>query len=65
MKPDIIKSKDELLEELESLRQQTAEYIELQKRMATLEREHTDLKQIYDERTMELNPAACPRLLTP
>jgi sigma-B regulation protein RsbU (phosphoserine phosphatase) len=49
------KSKDELLEELESLRQQAAEYTELLKRLTALEREHADLKQICDERTMELN----------
>ena len=55
MKTDINKSKDKLLEELASLRQQAAEYTELKNRMATLEREHADLKLVCDERTIELN----------
>ena len=49
------KSKNELLEELASLRLQVDEYKKLEIRMAELEREHADLKSICDERTIELN----------
>ena len=48
------KSRDELLEELESLRQQASEAGDLKVRLAELERSYTNLKKNFEERTNEL-----------
>jgi sigma-B regulation protein RsbU (phosphoserine phosphatase) len=55
MKLDREKSKDELLEELKTLRQQAAEAGDLKSRLADLEKSYANLKKDFEERTKEFN----------
>jgi len=54
MKSDVEKSKDELLEELKTLRQQAAEAGDLKNRLAEVEKSNANLKKDFEERTKEL-----------
>ncbi len=54
MKSDINKSRDDLIEELNELRQQAAKADDLQIRLAKLERSYQSLRIKYKERTNEL-----------
>jgi phosphoserine phosphatase RsbU/P len=54
MKPDMEKSKDELVEELISLRHQAVKSADLQNRLADLEQSYADLQKHFKERTKEL-----------
>ena len=53
MKSDINKSRDELIKELNVLRQQAAKADDLQNRLADLEKSYANLKINYEERTNE------------
>ena len=54
MKADMEKSKDELLEELKTLRQQAAEAGDLKNRLAELEKSYADLQKNFEERSQTL-----------
>jgi sigma-B regulation protein RsbU (phosphoserine phosphatase) len=54
MKADMEKSKDELVEELITLRRQAAQAGDLKNRLADLEKSNANLKKDYEERTKEL-----------
>ena len=54
MKSDMEKSKDELVEELKTLRQQAAEAGDLKNRLAEVEKSNANLKKDFEERTKEL-----------
>jgi sigma-B regulation protein RsbU (phosphoserine phosphatase) len=54
MKSDIKKSKDELVEELNTLRRQAAKADDLQNRLADLEKSYTDLQKSFEERSKAL-----------
>jgi sigma-B regulation protein RsbU (phosphoserine phosphatase) len=54
MKSDMEKSKDELLEELKTLRQQAAEAGDLKSRLADLEKSNANLKKDFEERSKAL-----------
>ena len=53
MKSDINKSKDELIKEINVLRQQAAKANDLQKRLADLEKSYQKLRINYEKRTNE------------
>ena len=54
MKSDTEKSKDELVEELITLRQQAAEAGDLKNRLAELEKSYADLQKNFEERSQTL-----------
>ena len=54
MKSDMEKSKDELIEELRMLRKQAAKAVDLQTRLAELEKSRANLQKHFEERTREL-----------
>ena len=54
MKSDTEKSKNQLLEELKTLRQQAAEAGDLKNRLAEVEKSNANLKKDFEERTKEL-----------
>jgi sigma-B regulation protein RsbU (phosphoserine phosphatase) len=54
MKSDMEKSKDELLEELKTLRRQAAEAGDLKSRLADLEKSNANLKKDFEERSKAL-----------
>jgi sigma-B regulation protein RsbU (phosphoserine phosphatase) len=54
MKADMEKSKDELFEELKTLRQQAAEAGDLKSRLADLEKSNANLKKDFEERSKAL-----------
>lgn len=54
MNSDMEKSEDELVEELNTLRQQAAKADDLQNRLADLERSYTDLQKSFEERSKAL-----------
>jgi sigma-B regulation protein RsbU (phosphoserine phosphatase) len=54
MKSDIKKSKDEFVEELNTLRRQAAKADDLQNRLADLEKSYTDLQKSFEERSKAL-----------
>jgi phosphoserine phosphatase RsbU/P len=54
MKSDMEKSKDELFEELKTLRQQAAEAGDLKSRLADLEKSNANLKKDFEERSKAL-----------
>jgi sigma-B regulation protein RsbU (phosphoserine phosphatase) len=54
MKSDIKKTKDELIEELNLLRQQAAKTGDLKNRLADLEKSYTNLQKSFEERTKAL-----------
>ena len=61
MKSDSEKSKNELIGELETLRQQAARCEALQNRLADMENSYRDLQARYDERTHELQKECLDR----
>ncbi len=61
MKSDMEKSKDELVDELNALRQQAAEAGVLKKRLADLDKSYADLQKRFEERTKALEQECCER----
>ena len=61
IKSDTEESREELIAELETLRRQVAQDQDLKKRLAELEKSHSDLQKSYEERTEALEQECCER----
>ncbi len=63
MKSDMEKSRDELVEELNTLRRQAAKADDLQNRLADFEKSYTNLQKSFEQRIKELEQQCCDKEL--